>query len=237
MLVDMHVHCYELGDLAKYIGKVKLVCVSDDPVSSQATLKLQEKYKEVEACVGVHPWVAHEYGTNAIKTMLNEVIGKDSVKCLGEVGLDKKFKPNTFEKQLEVFAIFVEYAKEYDLVLNIHAADAWREVLEILKTNDVSRAYFHWYTGPIDVLEEIQNEGYFIGANPAWIIQNKHRRVLEIVNLNHVITESDAPYNYRGLEMTPDMVENTVKFLARTRNISVSYVEEIVYRNYQALFK
>lgn len=238
MFVDAHVHCVDLSNeepLAKY-SDIVLICVADDPRSSEKVVELSNQYPNITPCVGIHPWVAHEYRVNEALALLARYVDSGEVKCLGEVGLDRKFVPNTFEKQVELFNVFVKYAREYDLVLNIHAADAWVEVFNIVHKNDVNHVYFHWYTGPIELLHQIESVGYFIGANPAWRLQQKHRVVLERASLGNIITESDAPYKYRGLVMTPNLVKETVKYLADLKHVDPSNVERQVYSNLKRLF-
>ncbi|MEM1877950.1 MAG: TatD family hydrolase, partial [Desulfurococcaceae archaeon] len=173
--VDAHVHCFEIdiSELKKYFDEgFRIVCVSDDTSSSYETIRLADENPFIKPCIGVHPWLIDSTNTSLFFEMLNEKI--DLVKCIGEVGLDKKFKPDTFHKQIVFFEEILKFAKEYDLVLNIHAAGAWREVYESLIRMDINRAYIHWYTGPMNLMYEITGAGYYIGLNPAWIIQEKH---------------------------------------------------------------
>jgi TatD DNase family protein len=233
--VDMHAHCTELKDLDKYRGEYLLVCVSDDLESSSAVLRLVENYEYVKPCIGVHPWVAHEFSARDVENSLRKLINR--AECLGEVGLDKKFKPETFEKQLEIFNIFVNYAKEYDMVLNLHAAGAWDDVFHIVNSKNINKAYFHWYTGPLHLADQIVGVGYFIGANPALLIQEKHRVVLDYVSLENIITESDSPYYYRGLNLTPELVKEVVLYLSKRRGLHPLKVKEAIYENFKKLFK
>ncbi|MCY0868696.1 MAG: TatD family hydrolase [Desulfurococcus sp.] len=237
MIVDMHIHCHEISEdiLTGYLGKYILVCVSDDPESSRRTLELRERYEGVEPCVGVHPWVADNYGVDELKTLVEEAVRRD-VRCLGEVGLDKRFTAGTFNKQLELFRVIVDYAREYELVLNLHAAGAWREVFNEVYKRDIEKAYFHWYTGPTDVLNSIIEAGYYIGLNPAWRIQAKHRDIISLSPLDNILTESDAPYEYHGLKLTPEMIPESIKLLASMLEKSTSEVEEAVWRNYMKIF-
>jgi len=233
--VDMHIHCAELKDINKYRGEFILVCVSDDVETSNITLKLAEKYEHVKPCVGVHPWIAHKFTAEEIRGFLRGLT--DRVQCLGEVGLDKKFKPDTFDKQLEIFRVFADHAREYDMVLNLHAAGAWNEVFNLIYSRDVNKAYFHWYTGPVHLADQITSVGYFIGANPAFMIQEKHRLILDHISLESVITESDSPYHYRGLNLTPELVEKVILYLAEKKQLEYFKVKETVYSNYKKLFK
>lgn len=239
MLIDAHVHCSDLEDIETYAlsGNYVFVCVAEDLRTSNRVVELSRRYHSLEPCIGVHPWFAHEYSVQEIVNVLNGFIGNENVRCLGEVGLDKRFKPNTFKKQLEVFSVFVEYARDYDLVLNLHAADAWIDVFELIYRKDINRAYFHWYTGSVELLHQIESVGYYVGINPAWKIQQKHRNIAEKANLVNILTESDAPYNYRGLVMTPALVEDTIKYLSEVKGLDPSTVKERVYSNYKILFK
>jgi len=239
MLVDAHVHCLDLEEVESYAlsGKYELICVIDELLCADKIFKLSEQYQNVEPCVGIHPWLAHEHYSREVSHSLGELIENYPIKCLGEVGLDKKFKPDTLEKQLEIFNVFVEYAKEYDLVLNLHAAGAWIEVFETIYKRDINRAYFHWYTGPIELLYQIESVGYYIGINPAWKVQQKHRNIIEEVDINRVLTESDAPYRYRGLLMTPDLIKDTVEYISEVKELDLNTVEKIIYTNFKTLFK
>lgn len=239
MIVDAHVHCYELEDLEKYINQlgINMVCVSDDPRSSELTVEIASKYSNIVPCVGTHPWLVHEYKPVEAFSPIEKLIEERNIYCLGEVGLDKRFRPLTFDKQLEVFKEFVRLAREYDLVLNLHAAGAWREVYEFINKSDIDKAYFHWYTGPLDLLREIESSGYFIGVNPAWQVQQSHRLVIKFAKINNILTESDAPYNYRNIAMTPDLIEKTIVYISEVKKVQVNAVVEQIYANYKKLFK
>ncbi|WP_457913361.1 TatD family hydrolase [Candidatus Nanopusillus massiliensis] len=50
----------------------------------------------------------------------------NKIKILGEIRLDKKFKPETFEKQKEVFEKFLNLAKEYDLNVNLQTSKCFK---------------------------------------------------------------------------------------------------------------
>lgn len=237
MYIDVHAHCFEIDNVSQYTREIKLVCVSEDLESTQRTLQLWQFHREIVPCAGVHPWVAHEHSPSIVKNALDRIIKDYEIWCLGEVGLDKKFRQDTLDRQLEIFNLFVTYAKEYDLVLNVHAADAWREVLNIVRSKDVSSVVFHWYTGPLDILGEIEGSGYYIGANPAWQIQSKHREILKHASLNTIITESDAPYVYRGLKMSPDMVKATIDYIAQIKGLNHDIVKNAIYNNFLRLFR
>ena len=238
LYVDMHCHCHEIpvDKLREYVDQgFTLVCVSDDIESSKKTLAIAKKL-DIVPCLGIHPWEVHNHSLENFYEFLEKAISS-GVKCLGEVGLDKAFYSKTYRLQEKVFRVWLEYAKEYELVLNIHAAGAWREVYDYLVKWDIDRAFIHWYTGPLDLLEEIVNTGYYVGINPAWKIQAKHRRIAEVLAPEAMLTESDAPYKYRGYELSPSLIPETVRFIAMHKQLDVETVKLVIVKNYYNLFK
>ncbi|MEM4482053.1 MAG: TatD family hydrolase [Desulfurococcaceae archaeon] len=236
MIIDMHVHCTELKDIGKYAGKITLVCVADDLQSSRNVVELSLKYRHVEPCVGIHPWNADKYSAQEMKSLFEQYIKSGKVRCLGEVGLDKRTRHDTLNKQRELFDLTVSYAKEYDLVLNLHASNAWREVFDVVYSSGIDKVFFHWYTGPLDLLHSIQEVGYYIGVNPAWKIQPKHRVIADLAEIKNIITESDAPYNYREITLAPELIEETLNYLSYSRGIELYSLVNSIYKNFTSLF-
>ena len=229
--VDAHVHLHEFDreSAARFAEKFILIAVSDDYESSLKTLELAHALK-VHPCVGVHPWEAHKVSDEEVSRTL-KLLEREEAISIGEVGLDKKFVPKTFERQLEIFRKFLKAAEELSLLVNIHAAGAWKEVLEELERHNIERAIFHWYTGPLSILEKIVEKGYMLTVNPAIKIQNKMRKIVKEAPLSAILTESDGPYNYRGINLTPEMIPDTVKTIAQIKGLNQQTVAEKIHQN------
>ncbi|MGC9103779.1 MAG: TatD family hydrolase [Candidatus Methanodesulfokora sp.] len=220
MLVDAHCHLHEIGKSYDFI----IIAVSDDLESSRKTLSLAGE--NVIPCIGIHPWevdTAKESDLSEIEKIA------DRVRCLGEIGLDKR--RSNYKKQMEFFRRQLLIAKDLDLSVNLHSLDSWREVLELLDRYEIRRANFHWYTGPLELLEEIEERGYFISINPAVSIQRKHMDILRAAPVEILLTESDAPYVYRGIELKPEMIKDVIKIIAKEKSMLEAEVEGIVYKN------
>ena len=86
------------------------------------------------------------------------------------------------------------------------------------------------------MLEEFRDRGYYIGINPAWKIQERHRRIIEKADLGIMLTESDAPYNYRKLELKPSMVVETIDYISSVKGIKREDVIRVLLDNYHRLF-
>ncbi|RLG75420.1 MAG: TatD family deoxyribonuclease [Thermoprotei archaeon] len=235
--VDSHCHLYEysIDNIKEYLKILIIAAVSDDLESSIETLNLASKFNNIVPCVGVHPWEVGNTPREHVRKIIS-LIGKHGIKCLGEIGLDKKFVPETIDRQREFFTEFLQAAQEYELVVNIHAVNTWNEVLELLRKYDIEKAVFHWYTGPVELIDEITYSGYFISINPAFTIQDKHRRIVDYIDLEFLLTESDGPYNYRGLKLNPLMVKETVEYVSKVKKLSIGNVKKIIYDNFRKLF-
>lgn len=233
-MYDSHVHCHEFPpeELGEYKREWTLVCVSDDLASSRKTAEISG----VVRCLGIHPWRVDKAEPNELAETL-KLVEKTEASCIGEVGLDKRFVPHSFDKQRELFRAFLRLARELDLPVNVHAPDAWADVVEELRKADVDKALIHWYTGPLEYLDAIRDLGYFISINPAIAIQKKHQEVAKAADRRIVVLESDSPYEYRGMRLAPPVINKTVEKLAELWGEPKDVVMEIVESNAKRLWR
>ncbi|HEU97641.1 MAG TPA: TatD family deoxyribonuclease [Fervidicoccus fontis] len=231
--VDSHAHAYEYDEA--YISGLKdsyiIISVSDDLESSKRTLMLAKEHDFLKPCIGIHPWRIEDANREALKE-IEKLLDKMDIPCIGEVGLDRKFVPQTFELQLRVFGTFLTLAKETDAILNLHAAGAWDDVANLVLKHDVTKAIFHWFTGSKETMQKLQEAGFYISFNVAAIIQKKHADLLHFADLRRVLTESDGPYEYRGEKLTTDRIPQLIDFMSTKlkidRSILLSYIQENV---------
>ncbi|MCE4601191.1 MAG: TatD family hydrolase [Desulfurococcales archaeon] len=235
---DMHIHLHEFEDPEEALeaNDTVLVAVSDDLESLTATVELAKSFGNVIACAGYHPWNFRGGGSLQEAYEVARAFYRLDLECIGEVGLDKKFVPaETWNAQVEVFKTFAGLARETDSYMTIHSPNAWRDALKIIVDLGVARAMFHWYTGPLDLIPVIAGNGYYISINPAVRIQEKHRRVAFQAPLEAMVFESDGPYNYRGLRLTPRMIPGSIKLVAELKGVPIGKVEEVARLNSQRL--
>jgi len=233
--IDSHCHLYKFNEIEiKRIIKDKdiiILSVSEDLESSLKNIVLSQLNENIIPAIGIHPWNIEKINENTFK-IIEDIIKDNKVKILGEIGLDKKFKPETFEKQKEIFEKFLNLAIEYDLNLNLHTPNASNDVFDLLIKYDIKKAYFHWYSGDEKLLEEIIDKGYFIGINVATIVNEKYKKYIEIANIENIITESDGPYNYKGIILHPDMLKDLYKLISDIKRVSLKELSNIIKNNF-----
>ncbi|MCE4607267.1 MAG: TatD family hydrolase [Desulfurococcales archaeon] len=239
-IIDVHSHIYqysreELEELTSYTPPFKIIGVGENLETSKVVIELADRYSgKIIPCVGLHPWNVDN--SRELDGLLSLAIS-EQIDCIGEVGLDKKFVGGTFNKQAEVFTRFLEYAKENNSVLNIHAAGAWREVFDLLLKHDIGRAMFHWYTGPVDLVRDIEYAGYYISINAAIIIQEKSRKIASVIPDNIMLLESDGPYNYRGLRLSSKYILKAAEIVGKLKELDSREVIIRANQNARRLFK
>ncbi len=235
--IDVHSHLHEYNDdeVNRILSAldVMIVAVSDDLESAKRTIALAREYPgRVKPCLGLHPWSVGEVEAPLEQAReIARLAAREGIDCIGEVGLDTKFVAETIDKQRRVFEVFLEAAKELDAFMNLHTAGTWEEVYRLVEQAGVRRANFHWYTGPLHLLEALHTVGYTISINPAVEIQKKHQEVVKKAPLDMMLTESDGPYNYRGLKLSPLMVPHVISKIAELKGLNVYEVEESVRAN------
>ena len=74
----------------------------------------------------------------------------------------------------------------------------------------IKHAVFHWYSGPVDLSDEILSRGYFISATPALVYSPPHQEAIKRAPLDRILLETDTPVRYQGKESRPKDVYITL---------------------------
>ena len=221
-------HCHYSNLKKRYDGFV-IAAVSMDSPSSLETLNLRSE--SILAGVGIHPWKVHEEKLELISSLV------DKADFIGEVGLDYRFAKAPKELQSNYFNFFAQKASETGKLINVHALDAWRDAFNVLTRAGVKRAIFHWYSGPEDLLKDIQGAGYYITVNPSITFQQKHKRVVEKAPLDIIITESDGGYEYRGKLLEPIDIPAVIPLLAKLKGVSEDELLRVIESNFKKAYQ
>lgn len=233
MIADAHCHLtgFSEEELAGLEGML-IAAVSEDVPDSGRTLELARRRRGTLAFVGIHPWRAagvQEDDLRALESLVPDAAG------LGEIGIDGD-RPETMPAQLEIFRRQLRLAREYDKPVNLHCLHAWEECLDLVLRHDVRSAVFHWYTGPRDLAERISGYGFYISINAAAKIQRRHAELAASIPLHSLLVESDGPYEYRGLRLTPLMIPELLDLISGLRGISRESIEHAVAENFHDAF-
>ena len=158
-----------------------------------------------------------------------------SVKAVGEVGLDYYWSREFEKEQLEAFEEQVRWAVEFQLPLMIHCRKAQNEMVAIIKKyqNDLPGGVFHCFTGnEHEAAELLQFDKFVLGIGGVSTFKKSHLpEVLPaVVPLDRIVLETDAPYMApvpkRGERNEPAFVAYVLKRLAEAYGVSEEEVAQ-----------
>ena len=222
--IDTHSHLDELKDSAAALARAReaglaaVVGVGMGLDSNRSILTLAEDQPDlVLPALGAHPWnvKAEDWRENA-----EFVAGHlASAAALGEVGLDYKVKVDK-SLQRRVLSKMLALAAELDKPVLLHARFSQNDCLEMLIEASITRCVFHWYSGPLDILDRILDAGYHVSATPALAYSPPHREALAHAPMDRILVETDSPVKYQGKASEPADVLTTIRLLAELRGMS-----------------
>jgi TatD DNase family protein len=252
-IIDTHAHLDHIDNLdesltrAAEAGVESIVGVSVGLDSCRKNLEIKKNFSSpnIHAALGIHPG---EIKLDEIDDCLRFI--RDSIKeaiAVGETGLDywyKWVKKDEAKKreQREIFARHLELGKEFDLPVIIHSRGAWRDCFEMTKAAGVRRAEFHWYSGPLDVLKDILDQGYFVSTTPSLAYSPQSREAISAAPIEQTLIETDCPVHYKHegsdekYSARPKDVFATLKAYCHLKNIDQDKALEQFNTNARSFF-
>lgn len=169
---------------------------------------------------------------------IEKAVAQERVVAIGETGLDYFRKFGSKSQQIELFIRHLELAEKYRLPAIIHNREAGRDVLDIIKTRIPSKGVvFHCYSEGWEYAKEAMDLNVFFSFAGNLTYRNARNLYETAMNLplDRILVESEAPFMvpavYRGKRNKPAYLGETVKHLARIRELDVEEVSEIIYAN------
>ncbi len=203
---------------------------------NRRTLKLKDQYPGfLYASLGFHPKNAEKADAVIIKKAIEEIVENlDDAVALGETGLDfnQLKSEESKKKQISLFETFIELAIEYEMPLVIHARDAERTALDMVKNSSIPQVVFHCYGGDAETASLIVEEGFYLSISTIVCFSKHHQDLVQEIPLSNTLTETDSPYlsPFKGRN-EPSFVEEAVKTIAQVKGIEIGEVDKITQEN------
>lgn len=240
-LIDGHAHLNELSDLsesfqeARAAGVRSIIAVGMDIESNKKIVQIAQANNQfVYPALGYHPRVIKEEEIETNLSFVRDHAGEGV--ALGEIGLDYKIKVKK-ELQWKVFGELLDIALESDKPVIVHCRYSHRRAFEMVRERKIKRAVFHWYSGPLRLLDEILEAGYFISATPALAYSPPHREAIKQAPIERILLETDTPVSYQGRESRPKDVRISLEEVSRLKGLDLSVVSEQTTQNASRFFK
>lgn len=240
MIIDTHCHI----DLYKNPLKIIQDCERDGiivlamtnlPSHFELGYPHVKSFKRIRLALGMHPLFVQQHQKEFPLFLRN--LSKTSY--IGEVGLDfSREGYTTKEIQLISFEKILKEISNKKKILSLHSRRAEKEVLNLLIENNVKNAIFHWYSGPLYLIDKIAETGYYFSVNYQMTKSDSGRRILKKIPNNNLLTETDGPFtNINGQISRPIDIILILKEIAKVKDLSENEIQKIVECNFKELLK
>lgn len=227
-LIDTHVHLNEIDDVnaalrrAQRAGVGKVVAVGMELASNRRTLELAEQFPGVvHPAIGYHPWSIEATEIEENLAFIEENLRR--CVALGEIGLDYRARAKK-PLQWEVLAQLLSMAAVSGLPVILHCRFSHERTLRMTLEAGIERAVFHWYSGPIEVLDGIIAGGYSISATPALLYSPQHQAAVKRAPIERTLIETDTPVEYQGRATEPADLLLTLRETAKIKDMEEAVV-------------
>jgi len=253
-LIDTHAHLEQIKDLSESLvqareqGVEAIVGVGVNLVSNQRNIEIKREFQDptIYLALGIHPSEIQDEKIDASIEFIIAHLGE--AVAIGEIGLDfwyKRARKDTEvkDRQKDVFRRQLVIAQKSNLPVIIHSRGAWQVCLEMVRELDMHQGVFHWYSGPLDVLEEILDQGFYVSATPSLAYSPQARAAIKAAPLERVLLETDSPVFYKdknsdeeGFRATPRDVFRTWDLVSQLKGVNPEDVARICCANARRVF-
>jgi len=259
-IIDTHAHLDHIENIDQALanaddaGVEAVVTMSIDSESCRKNLEIKKAHDKprIYLAFGMHPSDANRDRLTECVELIRQ--HRDELTAVGEIGLDFWYKwvrkdKEKKDEQRAIFRALLELACELDLPAVIHTRGTWRECYETAKGVGIKKAEFHWYSGPLDVLKDILDSGYYVSASPSLAYSPQSREAISYAPIDRTMIETDSPVFYRtadikedknsqeGFQAEPKDVFQTLRAYCELKKIKKAEAVEIFNRNAREFFK
>jgi len=247
MLIDIHCHANlyltieEIIKEAKKVGVEKVICVGMSAISLERVLELSNHFRAIFPSLGIHPEeVKMNKDIENQLVSISEMIKKNSetICSIGEIGLDHHFvkEKELYPLQRKIFEEMLFLAQELKLPINLHTKGAEKLVFDLLPSYKIPNINIHWYSGPEHLLKLGIDRGYYFSITPAVSYSPAVKQTALMVDIEHLLLESDGPVKYSGKTGAPAMIREVLNTVSKIKDIPSEVLETNIYENTLRVF-
>ncbi len=209
-----------------------IINVGTEKKTSENSIALAKKYKQIYASVGYHPHDAEAYDREIIEKLAAE----KKVVAIGEIGLDyfKNYSPRDIQRK--VFTDQLDLANKLNLPVIIHDRDAHEDCFNLLCEYNPQKVVFHCFTGDALFAQKVIEKGWVISFTGVITYKNNTLEdVVRQVPLDQFFIETDAPFlapvPKRGKRNSPLNLRHIIEKIADLKRIPPKKIAEYSYQN------
>lgn len=253
MFIDTHTHLYseqfgedrtEMIQRAIAAGVERMYMPNIDLDSIDGMHALEKQFPEnCFAMMGLHP-CSVDANWELVLAKMRLMLDKRPYVAIGEIGIDLYWDKTFINEQKEAFRTQIQWAKELQLPIVIHARDSFPEIYEVLDQENDERLHgiFHCFTGnEQDVQKILGYKGFYFGIGGVVTYKKSDLpETLKHIPLEKLLLETDAPYlspvPYRGKRNESAYVVHTAEKMAEILELPLSRLQEVTTQNALKVF-
>ncbi|MCM1334731.1 MAG: TatD family hydrolase [Bacteroides sp.] len=192
--------------------------------SSEAAIRLAERYGGMYAAVGIHPEETASLPDDYLDR-LRTLCRRPKVVAVGEIGLDHHREEHDKELQRERFREQILLAREENLPIIVHSREATKETIELLAEYR-PKGVVHCFSGSAETARELLDLGMMISFTGVLTFKNakKAAEACKAIPLDRMMLETDSPYMspvpYRGKRCHSGMIYEIAQRAAEIKGIA-----------------
>lgn len=251
-LTDTHAHLYskkfetdrdEMIHRAIAAGVTKMYLPNIDATTIDAMLDLEATFPDnCFAMMGVHPCsINADYDREL--AIVEQRLGDRKWAGVGETGIDLYWDKTFLKEQQIAFARQIEWAKDLNLPVIIHARESNEECLELVKAGQDGRlrGIFHCFSGTAEQARRMIELGFMLGiGGSVTYAKSELPEVLKQVPLEHIVLETDAPYlppvPYRGKRNESAYIKLVAEMLSEIKVLPLAQIAKVTTANAARMF-
>lgn len=253
MFIDTHTHLYAdtfsqdrdvVVQKAIELGVTKMLLPNIDKDSIAGMLEMEQKYPlNCFPMMGLHPTSVEEDWEAQLALVEKHLFARKFI-AIGEIGIDLYWDEGYKTQQIEAFVKQIQWAKELNLPIVIHARNSFLEIFEVLDQQNDERlkGVFHCFSGTKEDVQKIQSYGGFLFGIGGVVTFKKSGldEVVKHIPLDQLILETDSPYlapvPFRGKRNESGYIPLIADKISSIFEISIDKVAAYTTANAEKLF-
>jgi len=257
-MFDTHCHPY-INPLINNIDEIVLKSIENgvkyimvpgvDYKTSQMSFEISNCYENVFAAAGIHPTTIierEEIDKSLYK--IEELVQKEKVMAVGEIGLDYYHKYNSESIQKELFDKQLKIAVKYNKSVIIHSRHSYEDVISVIKQNNPNNfsnsLVFHCSEPVNEILDFVLENNYFMGIDGDITFDKDKQIFVKNIPLKNIVFETDSPYlaptedgkKDRDKINYPYYLKKVIEKVAEIKNLEVDLLIKETTKNAHLLF-
>ena len=231
-----------LTQAAQALGVSDLVLPAITAATWGRLQALCDRSPQLHASYGLHPIYLAEHQP-AHLTQLREWLMRERPVAVGECGLDFYLPELNVQQQTDLFVAQLKLAREFDLPVIVHARRSLDAVLQQLRKFPGLSGVVHSFAGSLQQADTLIKLGFYLGVGGTCTYEraNKLRNVLQTLDLETLVLETDAPdqpdSQWRGKRNDPTRLPVIAQALAELRHSDLATIADVTTANAKRLFK